>query len=531
MIKFLKNLSLRKKLISIILFITLSSLIIALATLFSYNQKNLKSRMARELLIFANVIGDNMSNTIFYTDNNAAQNLLQTLSSNKNIEAAFILTSNNDVFVKYLKNNKEIKIQVPNNLENNFRFTKDYLEVLKNFYEDDEIIFKVYIISNLNELNNQGKIFLELTIFVLLIAFLYASIASFLLNKPLVKPILDLVELTKDVTEFRDYTIRIENKYGTNEIGVLCKGFNEMLEQIEDQSNNIIQAFTEISHQKKEIEGQKNKIDIQSKELQKTYSELEQYMREVTESIRYAKKIQESTLPQITTIQKDLPNSFILYKPRDIVSGDFYWYANIYDKVYIAAADCTGHGVPGTLLSIIGNSLLNQIIHDYGIFKPSEILDYLDKGMRQIFQTKIDNNEDQMEGMDIALVMIDLDEEILEYAGAINPLYLVRDDEIMQIKADPFSIVSLLNFEGKPYTNHVIPIQKFDTIYIFSDGYTDQIGGPEMRKIKKVGLRELLIEVNDKDMDEQEEFFDNYFENWKKDFDQVDDVLLIGIRV
>lgn len=531
MFKFFKNFSLRQKLIGVILFVTLSSLILALIIVFGYNQKSLKDRMARESLGFAELIGKNITNTILFQDKKNVEELLHAISTNSNTRAVYILYSNNEIFAKYLRDDIQQEYAVPNELKNEYRFTNSHLEVLKNFYEGDEVIVKIFVVTDTDELKAQNKVFLTLTLLILCAVLIYALITSFILHKPLVKPILGLVELTKDITEFKDYTIRAENDYGNNEIGVLYKGFNEMLEQIEDQSNNIIQAFSEISHQKKEIEGQKDKIDAQSKELQKTYSELEQYMREVTESIRYAKKIQDSTLPAYTTIAKDLPQSFILYKPRDIVSGDFYWYANIYDKLYVIAADCTGHGVPGTLLSIIGNTLLNQIIHDYGIFKPSEILDYLDKGMRQIFNTKIDGNEEQMEGMDIAILMIDVDDEMIEFAGAVNPVYILRDGEIIEIKGDPYSIVSILNYDGKPYTNHAYPIQPGDTFYIFSDGYPDQIGGPNMRKIKKVGLKKLIIEAEDMDMDDQEEFFDNYFENWKKDFDQVDDVLLMGIRI
>lgn len=526
----LRNLSLRKKLIGLILFITFSSLILALGILHNYNKAILKKRMARELMTFAEIIGKNNTATVLFNDKSTAKELLDALSANKNINAAYILKSNGDIFVKYIKEGYSKPIGIPDKLVDDYIFTSNNLEIVKEIFEGNEKVCTIYINSNLNELSNQNKVFLNLSLIVLFIALVYAFVSTFILEKPLSRPILKLAKVTKDISEFKDFTMRIEKYPGSNEFTILYDGFNNMLGQIEEQSNRLIKAFVEISGQKKEIEHQRDKIDKQSQELQKTYSDLKQYINEIQESIRYAKTIQDSILPPIDYIKKLLPESFVFYRPRDVVSGDFYWCTNIYDKIFITAADCTGHGIPGTLLSILGSTLLNQIVVEQGILKPSEILDYLDKGMRQVFYSD-KKDQDLMDGMDMALLMIDLEDELLEYAGAVNPLLRIRNNEVEVFKADKISIVSMFREEIKEFTNQVIPFQKGDTFYVFSDGFQDQIGGPLTKKLKSKGLMNLLLEIQDKSMVEQEKHVSKFFDDWKKDFFQIDDVILVGLRV
>lgn len=254
---------------------------------------------------------------------------------------------------------------------------------------------------------------------------------------------------------------------------------------------------------------------------------IEEKNKEITDSINYAKRIQEAILPMEETFRKNFPESFILYKPKDIVSGDFYWLAEKDNKIIFTAVDCTGHGVPGAFMSLIGFSLLNQIIKEQNITIPSEILKGLSKGINLNF--KQNELSEVKDGMDIALCAIDKEKNILEYSGAYNPLFYFRQNQFHQIKADKTAIGDFN--ENIKYTNHKIDLQKHDTIYIFSDGYTDQFGGTEQKKFKNKKFQELLLSIQDKSMTEQKDMLDLTIQNWKGNLEQTDDILVIGIKI
>ena len=207
--------------------------------------------------------------------------------------------------------------------------------------------------------------------------------------------------------------------------------------------------------------------------------------KEVTDSIKYAKRIQSAILPSSKTIKEYLPNSFIFYKPKDIVAGDFYWLESKNDTVLFAVADCTGHGVPGAMVSVICNNGLNRSVREYGLINPSDILNKT----REIVISEFEkSDEDVRDGMDIALCSIKYKVEskksqttaILQYAGANNPLWIVRDHELIDIRPDKQPIGK--HFKNSSFTPHSIELKKGDTIYIFSDGYADQFGGPKGKK-------------------------------------------------
>ncbi|HDR67517.1 MAG TPA: hypothetical protein ENN61_00545, partial [Bacteroidaceae bacterium] len=220
---------------------------------------------------------------------------------------------------------------------------------------------------------------------------------------------------------------------------------------------------------------------------------------------------------------------FILFKPKDIVSGDFYWLIKYEGKEFLSAVDCTGHGVPGAFMSIIGHNSLNKIVREYGIVEPGQILTRLNQ---EVIGTLHQSSyaPDVYDGMDLALVGYDPQKRILHYAGAFNPLYLVRKGELFETKADKLSIGRSSVDTLTTFTNHTLSIEEGDTIYIFSDGYADQFGGEKMKKFKYGNLKELLIKIQDKDMDEQKIILNNTIENWRGDIAQVDDILIIGRR-
>ncbi len=250
--------------------------------------------------------------------------------------------------------------------------------------------------------------------------------------------------------------------------------------------------------------------------------------KSITDSIHYAKRIQEALLPSEKYFKSLLPSSFILYMPKDIVSGDFYWINQTDDKIFLAVVDCTGHGVPGAFMSIIGFELLGNITTIEKIMDASEILNRLNKGVSETFG--IDNDEyDLKDGMDLSLCVIDKKNKTLEYAGAFNPLYVIKDNKIIEYKADRYTI-GMLNDPDESFTKHAIPLEEVEMIYMFTDGYTDQFGGPEEKKFKFRRFRHLLLTIHKLSLNKQKLFLQESLEKWKRDLEQVDDILVIGIN-
>ena len=256
---------------------------------------------------------------------------------------------------------------------------------------------------------------------------------------------------------------------------------------------------------------------------------IEQKNKDITDSILYAKRIQEAILPHLEVIKSQLPESFVLFLPRDIVSGDFYWYADTEDRIYIAAVDCTGHGVPGALMSMIGNTLLTEIIKAKGIKEPAQILDHLEAGIVEAFRSKRESGESR-DGMDCALVSICKKSETIEFAGAFRPLLLLRNGEIQEIKANRFPIGGGNGYKKTSFTNNEIAIQPGDIIYMFSDGYPDQAGGDIGKKLMTKRFKDLLLQNSHLPMEEQERKLYNYLVDWQGEHEQMDDILVIGIR-
>jgi serine phosphatase RsbU (regulator of sigma subunit) len=267
-----------------------------------------------------------------------------------------------------------------------------------------------------------------------------------------------------------------------------------------------------------------NREVLQQKEV------IEHKNKEITDSINYAKRIQESILPVKKEIREAFPQSFVLFKPRNLVSGDFYWYAKRGNKNIIACVDCTGHGVPGAFMSMIGNTLLNEIVNEKGIEKPSEILNLLNERVRQSLKQDLEDNETH-DGMDLALCSIDLQAGTLEYAGANRSLYIVRDNVLDEIKPTKSAIGGHKLTEDKKFQNHEIRIRDNDSIYMTTDGYADQFGGPHGKKFMVKRFQQLLLDVQNLPMEEQEKELNVMLESWQGPIEQVDDILVMGIKL
>jgi serine phosphatase RsbU (regulator of sigma subunit) len=252
--------------------------------------------------------------------------------------------------------------------------------------------------------------------------------------------------------------------------------------------------------------------------------------QEITDSIRYASRIQNAVLPSATLLSESLKEHFVLFLPRDIVSGDFYWFTKQGDKVVLVAADCTGHGVPGAFMSMLGVSFLYEIVNKENILQPSQILNKL-RELIKVTLSQTGKQNEQKDGMDISLSVLDLKNMKLEWAGAFNSLYLVRNSELIEYKADKMPIAIHIN-DHQSFTNNEIQLVPGDTFYMFSDGFSDQFGGPDGRKFMSKRFKQFLVEINGFTLDEQKEKLLNEHLTWKgQDYEQVDDIIVFGVRV
>ncbi len=271
--------------------------------------------------------------------------------------------------------------------------------------------------------------------------------------------------------------------------------------------------------------GYRNKARLNN-ELTSKNIVIEQKNKEILDSITYAKRLQEAILPPAKLVKEWLPKSFIFYKPKDIVSGDFYWMETLNEKIYFAAVDCTGHGVPGAMVSVVGHNAINRCVKEFGLSSPSKILDKLSSLVEESLSK---GNEDVKDGMDISLCALDLKTYSVEFSGANNPLWIVRNNELIEVKGDKQPIGKYIN--RKPFTNHTILLQKNDSLYLFTDGFADQFGGEKGKKFKHSQFKELLISIQKEPMEVQKELISKSFENWKGSLEQLDDVCVIGFKI
>ncbi|HEY6162013.1 MAG TPA: SpoIIE family protein phosphatase [Bacteroidia bacterium] len=378
----------------------------------------------------------------------------------------------------------------------------------------------------------RDRIIIAFSIMVLLII-----IVSYFISRKITRP---LNILTNDAVELAkgnfDVQIGIKRK---DEIGILALSFRKMQLSIK----RLVEELREIN------QGLEQKVLERTQEIQHQKEMVEEKNKEILDSINYALRLQRAILPGLEKVKEKLPDSFILYKPKDIVSGDFYWmydssesaarntvkskggefsgYLNGDGKLLIAAVDCTGHGVPGAMVSVMGANGLNRCVKEFGLIKPSDIMDKLTDLIIETFDA---SDSEVKDGMDMSLLAIDKKTRKIEFCGANNPLWVVRKatGTVEEIKADKQPI-GKFDFR-RSFTNHSIQLGPGDCIYIFTDGFADQFGGPKGKKFKYKTLQTVLLGMRDKPMQEQRDTLDMCFEEWKGALEQVDDVCVIGIR-
>ncbi len=271
---------------------------------------------------------------------------------------------------------------------------------------------------------------------------------------------------------------------------------------------------------------QKDLIGKQKELVEEKNKLVEAKNKDILDSITYAKRLQDAILPPLSLVKQYLPESFLIYKPKDIVAGDFYWMERAGDNILVAAADCTGHGVPGALVSVVCSNALNRTVKEFHITEPGKILDKVRELVLETFEKSEGNIQD---GMDISLCCINTDTKEAQWSGAYNSLWYFRNGEVTEVPADKQPIGK--TDKPEPFNTHNLNLQKGDTLYLFTDGYADQFGGPKGKKFKYKQMQELLLANAGKSMDEQKKILEDALNEWKGSLEQVDDVLVIGIRV
>lgn len=363
--------------------------------------------------------------------------------------------------------------------------------------------------QSVEKLRNKIWFFFPITILLVLII-------SFFASKTLTKPIKSLTKTARELARGNlDVEVKVNQK---DEIGTLALSFKSMQNSI----HHLVDDLKESNHTLEE------KVENRTQELTLQKQIIEEKNREVVDSIQYALRLQRAILPSPQFLQDHLKDHFVFFKPKDIVSGDFYWSKTVGNKVLIAAVDCTGHGVPGAMVSIVGANGLNRCINEFGLTSPAEILNKLREIVIETFESTYDNVQD---GMDMSILCFDLTSKYVEFAGANNPLWIARKrDHKMEVFRGDKQPVGKYDY-AQPFTNHSIRIYKGDRLYLFTDGYADQFGGKAGKKFKYKPFQQLLLQNILLPMHEQKSIIKHHFMEWKDDLEQVDDVCVIGIKI
>jgi len=389
-----------------------------------------------------------------------------------------------------------------------------YMERSKSENQPMSGLYKGSVIRIISDRTAQMALFRVEAVRFLVIFFITMIILTILIyrkTKVITLPIKNLVE---NVNRITDGNLRERAEVtGNNEITRLSEKFNMMIAQLESYYYEL-----------------EEKVRERTLRIEKQKEEIEEQKKHITDSIYYARRIQNAILPSFSVIDAHLENYFILYLPKDIVSGDFYWVHETNGLFMIAAVDCTGHGVPGAFMSIVGFNQLNHVVTVKKATSANEILNELNKG---VITTLNENTSESSikDGMDMALCVFDMKNMKMEYAGANNPVIMIRNNESVRLKPDRFPIGAFEGVEPQLFKSTVVEMRKGDTFYLFSDGYADQFGGPENKKFMFRRFEQLLKDISHLPAGEQKERLKTTLSDWKGENEQVDDILVIGIKI
>lgn len=264
------------------------------------------------------------------------------------------------------------------------------------------------------------------------------------------------------------------------------------------------------------------------REKEEQRAELQLRNKELTDSLNYARRIQAAMLPSEQLISRIFPDHFIFYRPKHIVSGDFYWFGERDDKLFIAAADCTGHGVPGALMSMIGLELIQKIVNSMKIDDTDQVLLTMNRELEMAFSREEGDRSAIKDGIEISICVIDRKTRVMEFSGAFLPVYIVRDDKLIEIKGDKKNVIqsfAMVSFNRTSFT-----LQEGDILYLFTDGYADQFGGPENKKFMYRRLRHILLTISKYSLADQQRILDETIVSWMEGHDQIDDMMILGVK-
>jgi phosphoserine phosphatase RsbU/P len=396
-------------------------------------------------------------------------------------------------------------------------------------------LYKGSVIRIISDRTQQVILFRKAAVQFVLVFVMTVLVLSFLIyrkTRVITHPIIKLVENVDRITN-GNLRERAEVS-GNNEITRLSEKFNMMISQLEsyyyELEEKVKERTARIEKQKKEIECQRDSLAEKNAQLNEAYVEIEEQKKHIMDSIYYARRIQTAILPSFQLLDSKMKNYFIFYLPKDIVSGDFYWFTEADGLMMIAAVDCTGHGVPGAFMSIVGYNQLHNAVNVKKARKASDILNELNQG---VISTLNENSGESSikDGMDMTLCVFDFKKKKVDFAGANNPMILVRDNVPVKYKGDRFPIGAFVEQKAQIFTNNVIDLKDGDMIYLFSDGYADQFGGPENKKFFTRRFEELLLDIHSRPLAEQKELLKTTLYDWMGSNSQVDDILVIGIKI
>jgi phosphoserine phosphatase RsbU/P len=395
-----------------------------------------------------------------------------------------------------------------------YHYQYSYMERSTSKDQPNSSLYKGSVIRIISDRTAQQALFrveAKRFILVFVITMLVLTLVIYRKTKVITLPIIKLVENVDRITN-GDMRERAEVS-GNNEITKLSEKFNMMIAQLESYYYEL-----------------EEKVKERTLRIEKQKEEIEEQKKHIMDSIYYARRIQNAILPSYNLIDTHLKNYFILYLPKDIVSGDFYWMNEADGLFMMAAVDCTGHGVPGAFMSIVGFNQLNYAVNVKKARTAGTILDELNQGVITTLNENISDNLIK-DGMDIALCIFDFTAKKVEFAGANNPLVLIRDGRLIKYKADRFPIGAFEGSKPQLFKNNEIDLLEGDCLYLSSDGYADQFGGPDNKKFMFRKFEELLLEIHSQPMEVQKELLNKRLYEWMGVNDQVDDILVIGIKV
>ena len=400
------------------------------------------------------------------------------------------------------------------NGESWYHYQYIYMERAASKDKVNSSLYKGSVIRIISDRTAQKALFIveaKRFILIFIITMVVLTILIYRKTKVITLPIIKLVENVNRITS-GDLRERAEVT-GNNEITKLSEKFNMMIAQLESYYYEL-----------------EEKLRERTLRIEKQKEEIEEQKKHIMDSIYYARRIQNAILPSTSIINKYLKNYFILYLPKDIVSGDFYWIHDTDGLFMLAAVDCTGHGVPGAFMSIVGFNQLNHAVNVKRARNAAKILDELNMGVISTLNERKSDSSIK-DGMDMALCIFDFKNKMVEYAGANNPLLHIRDTRVTKYKADRFPIGAFEGDEPQKFRNNEIQLAEGDCIYLSSDGYADQFGGPDNKKFMFKRFEEYLLEIHDQPMEIQKELLQKKLDDWRGTNEQVDDILVIGIKV